>query len=264
MSPRTCNPRRLRIWPGLGLTVALLAVAVEAEAAPCPPVAGQTQPDDPWQSLNRPVYDFSMGLDRAVVGPIAHGYARAVPGPLRRRASAFISNLEEPGTAINDLAQAHPQRAGRTTVRFVLNSTVGLLGLFDVATGMGLPTHDADFGQTLGRWGVKPGPYIYVPIVGPQNLRDGIGRLVDIALDPVTAVVGGSRTTEGAARTGLTGAERRLAQDDSFRALEDATDPYAATRSGYSQRRVYIVQQATGVAPDLPDFDSAPSEPCDP
>lgn len=262
MTSRTRRPRRLWSCSGLGLAVALLAGAAPSQAAPCPPDAAQ--PYDPWQGFNRHIYAFSMGLDRAVVGPIAHGYKTVMPRPLRRRVSALIANLEEPGTAINDLAQAHPQRAGRTTVRFVINSTAGLLGLFDVATGMGLPSHDADFGQTLGRYGADPGPYLYVPIIGPANLRDGFGRLVDAVLDPVTLVIGGVTTTPGATRAGMTGVDRRLGQDTAFSALEDATDPYATTRSGYAQHRVNVVQQATGAAANLPDFDAPPSEPCDP
>ncbi len=251
-------------WPGLGLTVALLASASAAGAAPCLRDASQAQPYDPWQGLNRRVYAFSMRLDHAVVGPVAHGYMRATPRQLQDRVSAVVANLEEPGTAINDLLQIHPGRAGRTTVRFAINSTAGLLGLFDVAEGMGIPTHDADFGQTLGRYGAEPGPYLYVPVIGPLDVRDGIGRLVDVAIDPVTLVIGGWRTAPGAARTGGVGLERRIAQDSAFAALEDATDPYATARSGYTQHRIYVVQQATGAAADLPDFDTAPSETCEP
>jgi phospholipid-binding lipoprotein MlaA len=144
------------------------------------------------------------------------------------------------------------------TARFAINSTIGLLGLFDVAAKMNLPYHASDFGQTLGRYGAQPGPYLYVPIVGPSNFRDGLGRIVDAFTDPVSLLTGGVTTTLGATRFTATTVDARVGADSAFRALEDATDPYATTRSAYSQLRASVVRAATGDTQVLPDFEPAP------
>jgi phospholipid-binding lipoprotein MlaA len=249
----------------LAAPAAALAQPDNPSVAPAIPEAQSddlaTTPYDPWRGVNRPVFDFSMQLDRGVVAPIAHGYRRAAPSPVRRRISAVVENLGEPGTVLNDLAQGHPKRAGRATARFAINSTLGLLGLFDVATGMNIPFHDSDFGQTLGRYGVGPGPYVYVPVVGPSDLRDGLGRIVDIFTDPVSLFTGGVTTTLGATRFTATTLDTRLRADGAFRALRDATDPYATARSAYTQRRVSVVKAATGETETLPDFDAVPEAP---
>jgi phospholipid-binding lipoprotein MlaA len=236
-----------------------------------PPAIDQPQssdlaatPYDPWRKANRPVFDLSMQLDRGVIAPIAHGYRRVTPSPIRNRVNAVVENLGEPGTVLNDLAQGHPKRAGVATARFAINSTLGLLGLFDVAAGMNLPLHDSDFGQTLGRYGIGPGPYIYVPIVGPSDLRDGVGRIVDVFTDPVSLLTGGVTTTLGATRFTATTVDTRLRADGAFRALEDATDPYATARSAYTQRRASVVQAATGEMETLPDFDDPAAPPSQP
>ena len=217
-------------------------------------------PYDPLRRVNRPIFNFSMHVDRGIIAPIARGYRRVVPRPIRNRIGSALDNLGEPGTVLNDLAQGHPRRAGVATARFAINSTIGLLGLFDVAAKMNLPYHDSDFGQTLGRYGAQPGPYLYVPIVGPSNFRDGLGRIVDAFTDPVSLLTGGWTTTLGATRFAATTVDARVGADSAFRALRDATDPYATTRSAYSQRRAAYVQQATGEAGVLPDFEPAPAE----
>lgn len=252
---------------GFGLASALVATAATAQPA-APPVtappltaANTTLAYDPWQPVNRGLFAVGMGVDRAVVGPITHGYMRVAPMAVRNRVSAVVYNLGEPSTALEDLLQGHPKRAGRASLRFVVNSTVGLLGLFDVAHHWGLAGHEADFGQTLGRYGAQPGPYVYVPVVGPLNLRDGVGRVVDIVTDPVGALTGPITSTPGAIRTGVTALDQRAAGDAAFEALRDATDPYVTVRSAYSQYRAAIVDKATGETAPLPDFDVAPANP---
>jgi phospholipid-binding lipoprotein MlaA len=213
---------------------------------------------DPLHGVNRASYGVSMGLDRAVIGPVTHGYMAVTPKPVRNRVSSVIYNLGEPSTALNDILQGRPKRFGVTTTRFLINSTIGVLGLFDVASGMGLPSHEADFGQTFGRYGVKSGPYLYIPILGPSNFRDGVGRALDFATDPVGIVGGGYNTTFGATRLGATVLDTRAGADNAFRALDDATDPYATVRSAYGQHREAFVREATGKAQVLPDFDDMP------
>lgn len=214
--------------------------------------------NDPFMAFNRASHGFSMGLDRWVTGPIAHVYMAVAPDPVRDRVSAAVSNLGEPRTLLNDIAQGRPKRAGVTASRFVINSTAGMLGLFDVAAEVDLPHHRGDFGQTLGRYGVKPGAFIYVPVLGPVTVRDGAGRVVDIVTDPVTLVGGNFRTTFGAARLGAAFLDTRTRLDPQVRTLETATDPYATLRSAYLQRRAALVREATGEAQALPDFDDTP------
>jgi len=211
---------------------------------------------DPLQGFNRGSFGFSMGLDRAVLRPVAHGYMAVTPSPLRRRVSAVVYNLGEPSTTVNDILQGKPKRAGRSSARFLINSTIGVLGIWDVATGMGLKAHDADFGQTFGRYGVRPGPYLYVPVIGPSNFRDGVGRVLDFFTDPVGIVGGGYTTTFGAARLGVQTVDTRARADTAFRALDDATDPYVTARSAYGQYREAFIREATGEVQALPDFDN--------
>jgi phospholipid-binding lipoprotein MlaA len=223
------------------------------------PHAEPPTPYDPWRRVNRPIFNFSMHVDKGIIAPIARAYRRVLPAPVRHSVGSALDNLGEPGTALNDLAQGHPSRAGVATARFLINSTIGLLGLFDVAAKMNLPYHDSDFGQTLGRYGAQPGPYLYVPIVGPSNFRDGLGRIVDAFTDPVSLVTGGWTTTLGATRFGATTVDARVGADSAFRALDDATDPYATARSAYSQRRSAFIRESTGELDVLPDFEPEPT-----
>ncbi|MET3666189.1 VacJ family lipoprotein [Caulobacter sp. 1776] len=215
--------------------------------------------NDPFQAFNRASYGFSMGLDRWVTGPIAHAYMAVAPDPVRDRVSAAVNNLGEPRTLLNDIAQGRPKRAGVTASRFVINSIAGMLGLFDVATDLDLPQHRGDFGQTLGRYGVEPGAFLYIPVLGPLTVREGAGRVVDIVTDPVTLVGGNFRTPFGATRLGVTVVNKRASLDPQIAALEDAMDPYATVRSAYLQGRAALVREATGEVQALPDFDDAPS-----
>lgn len=265
-------------YVGLGLVSALLATAAVAQPAAMQSAPGQTaaaEPADPpgltaantpiaydpWQPVNRGLFAFGMGLDRAVIGPIAHGYVRVTPQVLRDRVSNVVFNLGEPSTAMEDLLQGHTGRAGRAGLRFVVNTTVGVLGLFDVANHWGVPSHESDFGQTLGRYGAQTGPYIYVPVIGPANLRDGLGRVVDVVTDPIGFVTGPITSTSGAIRTGATGIDTRVGADAAFNALKDATDPYVTARSAYTQHRAAVIDRATGETGALPDFEATPSPP---
>lgn len=269
-SRTSTNTPRLR-----ARTLALIAaggLAVSAAGAHAQNAAGESPPPlvaapaasaesvdtgyDPLQGFNRGSFGFSMGLDRAVLRPVAHGYMAVTPSPLRRRVSAVVYNLGEPSTTVNDILQGKPKRAGRSSARFLINSTIGVLGIWDVATGMGLKAHDADFGQTFGRYGVRPGPYLYVPVIGPSNFRDGVGRVLDFFTDPVGIVGGGYTTTFGATRLGVQTVDTRARADTAFRALDDATDPYVTARSAYGQYREAFIREATGEVQALPDFDN--------
>lgn len=242
-------------------TPAAAATPTDVPAAPAAEAVVVTPAYDPWQPVNRQMFAVGMGVDHAVLRPIAHGYVRVTPQGLRNRVSSMVYNLGEPSTALEDVLQGRPRRAGRASLRFVVNSTVGVLGMFDVAKHWGVAPHESDFGQTLALYGAKPGPYLYVPVVGPLNVRDGVGRVVDVVTDPVGFVTGPVTTTIGATRMGATALDQRVASDGAFNALDDALDPYATTRSAYTQYRAAIVAKATGEAQALPDFDMDPAQP---
>jgi phospholipid-binding lipoprotein MlaA len=251
---------RLRI-----VTLAFAGAIASGAGAQTAPSAGAAATDhlatqpvyDPFGPANRGSFKFSLALDRALIGPIAHGYMAVTPRFFQARVSAVIYNLGEPGTTLNDVLQVRPGRAARSGGRFVINSTLGLLGLFDVASGMGVAAHDADFGQTLGRYGLQAGPYLYVPVLGPMDVRDGFGRVVDFLTDPVSIAAGGNyKTTFNATRLGVTLLDTRVRTDGAFLALDDATDPYASARSAYTQHREAFVSETTGQVQALPDFDT--------
>ena len=249
-------------------SVLALATAARAEdqipavpAAPADTDNGVAAVKDPFEGFNRGSFKVGMGLDRVLFSPIAHGYMAVTPRVVRNRVSSAVYNLGEPNTVMNHLLQGRPKRAMRSTARFVVNSTVGVLGLFDVAAKMHLPPRGADFGQTLGVWGAGPGAYLYAPGMGPLNVRDGVGRALDIATDPVSIFVGGFSTDFGKARTGVTIVDLRAQTDPAFHALKDAADPYVTTRSAYAQYREAFIREATGETEDLPDFDAPPPAP---
>jgi phospholipid-binding lipoprotein MlaA len=145
--------------------------------------------NDPWEGMNRPIYRFNSYADRYVLNPAVSAYEFIFPRIVRKGVSNFFTNLDNIQTVINEILQAHPASALQTTGRFIVNSTVGLAGLFDPATPIGLPQHYEDFGQTLGRWGMGPGPYVVLPLYGPSFARDAVGKGVDAAtfsaLDPL-------------------------------------------------------------------------------
>jgi phospholipid-binding lipoprotein MlaA len=275
LSDQDQSPRRKAV--GRRFAAAGLAVAASLTAF-APAFAQEQAPDqaqaqigagttatveaanDPLEGLNRASFKLGMGLDHVLLAPIAHGYMAVTPRVVRNRVSSAVYNLGEPNTVMNMVLQGKPKRAMRSTTRFIVNSTVGVLGLFDVAARMHLPRRDSDFGQTLGKWGAKPGAYIYVPVMGPLNVRDGVGRVLDIVTDPVSIYVGGLDTDFGKARTAVTIVDLRAATDPAFTALKDASDPYVTTRSAYTQYREAFVREATGDAEVLPDFDAPPPE----
>lgn len=224
-------------------------------AGGAPPVAR-----DPWRRFNRPSFAFSGVLDRAVIGPVARIYKRITPSPIRRGLGNALANLREPSTAVNGVLQGRPKVSVKAAARFVTNSTVGVLGLFDVAGRGGLEREPADFGQTLGRYGVGPGPYLYVPVVGPTTLRDGLGAVVNLLGDPVSQATGGLSTDLALGRSLMRGLDARAEGDETLQTImTQSTDPYATIQSGYLQNRAAFVREATGAEEALPDFD--PVEP---
>ncbi len=248
------------------LSAALIAASPALAQTDHPPsvssVAPQTAPQvsDPWEKTNRGLYRFSMRVDHAAIAPVVHTYRNVFPMRLQTAVKHAIDNLDEPRIAANDVLQGHLKRAGSASLRFILNSTYGIAGFVDVASQSGIPRHESDFGQTLGRYGVGAGPYVFVPLVGPNNLRDGLGRIVDAVGDPVGWVAGGLNTTFGQVHDGVYVFQARVDIDDQLLGLDrDFTDPYATLRSAYGQNRAYKIEEARGLSPaaavdKLPDF----------
>ena len=212
----------------------------EAEAPTDDDFVEEIKPaSDPLEGFNRISFEVSMALDKALIRPAAMVYKTVVPKPLRDGVRNGLSNLGEPIVFVNDLLQGKPVRALRTLGRFLLNSTLGLGGLFDIAREkkFNLPHHANSFGNTLGFYGVGPGPYIYLPILGPTTLRD----LVDQAEGEATGAVVNNpvfRDEQGVALTIAGGLDQRVENDTALKALlEDAVDPYATFRETWLQDR---------------------------
>ena len=140
---------------------------------------------DPFEEFNRAVFGFNEALDAVIFLPLAKIYQFIFPKPIRDTFRNFMRNLNAPFVLANDILQGEGERAGHTLSRFLANSTLGVGGLFDVATGIGIPYHDEDFGQTLGVWGVGEGVYLVLPILGPSTVRDGLGKVGDAFINPL-------------------------------------------------------------------------------
>ena len=212
----------------------LLPVAAAALLAGCAGI-GPQQSSDPWEGLNRKTFAFNDALDKAVLKPVATGYQKVVPEFARTGVSNFYSNLEDVGTSLNNILQGKPKDGLLDAGRFVINTVFGVFGLWDVATPMGLEKHYEDFGQTLGVWGVQPGPYLVLPLFGPSTIRDGPAKFVDPSWYYRTAIdnntVYWSFWTLGIVNTraGLLKAEGVLD--------EAALDKYQFIRDAWLQRR---------------------------
>jgi phospholipid-binding lipoprotein MlaA len=231
--------RRLLFSLALGLCVA--ACATKPPASDPDALADYQQTNDPLEPTNRVFYAINNGLDTVILRPLALGYRAIVPEPVRNGVHNALSNLGTPVQLANDMLEGKPRRAGDTVMRFVINTTVGLLGFIDVATKWGYPNHDADFGMTLASWGVPEGPFLFLPVLGPSDPRDAVGFGVDIALDPFTWVGNprdGTITALNWTRFGLNAIDSRERVEDSLQQIKKtALDPYATFRSLYRQHR---------------------------
>jgi phospholipid-binding lipoprotein MlaA len=230
------------------------------------PPNSQRVPQDPWESWNRGVYRINDKVDRAIAAPVARTYVRIVPSPIRTGVSNFFSNLDTPTVMINDALQGKFLAAANDLGRFVLNSTVGLAGILDPATSAGLDRNDEDFGQTLGHWGVHPGPFVELPIFGPSDLRDAPGKVVDSYTNP-RQYIKNSYVKYGLYLPSLVNTRAHLLPLDET--LKRVYDPYAFVRDAYLQRRAYLVSDGKVteeplVDPGADDLDSDKPPPAPP
>jgi phospholipid-binding lipoprotein MlaA len=212
-----------------------LGVCAAAFAAGCASDPAYRNPSDPWESLNRVVFQFNDDFDTAFMKPIAKGYQAITPVPVDRGITNFFQNLADVRNSINSALQFKMTHAVTGVGRIVVNSTVGGLGFVDVASNLNMPKFNEDFGQTLGSWRVSPGPYVVLPFLGPSTVRDTVGLVADWYTDPLTYLHDGE-VAWGA--KGLRVIDRRADLLAASRVLEQAAlDPYSFVRDAYLQRR---------------------------
>jgi phospholipid-binding lipoprotein MlaA len=200
------------------------------------------------------VYRINDSVDRAVVKPVARTYVRVVPAPARTGVRNFFANLHTTTVMVNDALQGKFGAAANDLGRFVVNTTVGIGGLLDPATQMGLDKNDEDFGQTLGHWGLHPGPFVELPVLGPSDVRDGLGKGVDVFTGP-THYISNNWVSYGLYGVGALDTRANLLSLDET--LQKVFDPYAFIRDAYLQRRAYLVSdgQVTEESPLDPGAD---------
>lgn len=234
--------------------LAALTVALSLGALGGCATTGPANPRDPWEPFNREIQGFNDNLDRVLLKPVATAYVNTVPPLIRTGVSNFFNNVSDAWSAVNSLLQGRLQDAEENLARFHVNTMFGLLGIFDVASDLNIERHREDFGQTLGRWGVPPGPYLVLPVLGPSTLRDGLALTVDRRYDLVRQI------HDPDTRTVLTGVrlvDRRANLLNTVNVLEGAAiDRYAFTRDAYLQhRRAEILngEEDQEIPPPLPD-----------
>ncbi len=227
MKPWGDPARRMRRGARVVIAVVLTAGVAWADA--------DADAGDPWETMNRGIFRFNEGADRWVIEPIAKGVDFVMPDPVERAIRKFFVNSMIPIHFLNGLLQFKPLAAFEDLARFVVNTTIGVAGFFDPASHFRLEEHQEDFGQTLGVWGVPPGPYLVLPLLGPSNPRDTVGLIADSAalVYPyfvpfyVSASIGGGRQLN----------RRSLALDEIAAQREEALDYYVAVRNAYTSYR---------------------------
>jgi len=218
----------------------------------CATTNGPTSDKDPWEGFNRGVYAFNKTVDETLAKPIATGYKNLLPSPVDKGVTNFFSNLDDVVVLANDLLQFKFEQALSDGSRVVWNTTAGLIGFIDVATHMDLPKHTQDFGLTLAHWGVGPGPFLMLPVLGPSTVRDTVGLVPDWFLfDPIN--YSGSSFNQRLALLGIKFIDKRADLLGASTILETAAlDEYSFLRDAYLQRRRYLLY---GGSPPEDEFD---------
>ncbi|HEY8120507.1 MAG TPA: VacJ family lipoprotein [Myxococcota bacterium] len=229
------------------LRVALLLAGVIALGA-CSTANGP----DPWRETNEKIFRINEGFDKALLAPVATGWDKVTPGMLQMMIGNFFDNLTVPRTFVNDLLQGKPLAATHDLGRLVLNTVVGLGGLVDVSSELGIPRHDEDFGQTFGRWGAGPGPYVILPLAGPYSVRDAASAPLDIVTNPTTWV-----NVFGVSVVRVVNVRAQYLEEIA-QARADAVDYYVFVRDAYLSSRERAVRDgaaAPAADDDLYDLD---------
>jgi phospholipid-binding lipoprotein MlaA len=234
--------------------ISALAVSLMLGACGTPSPESLAQ-NDPWEKTNRDIFDFDVRMDHAVARPIAKGYRAALPEPVRDGIHNALSNLNSPVVLANDVLQGDGDKAANTAGRIVINSTVGIGGLIDVASRIGIPGHENDFGVTLGKNGIAEGSYLVLPFAGPMPPRDLLGVAVDQAFDPLTYVRFHGKDTWMVVRFGVSIVDSRTSQLDAIEAIERSSiDFYATSRNLYRQSRNAKINEGKAGTDDLPNL----------
>ncbi|MDQ6684992.1 MAG: VacJ family lipoprotein [Pseudomonadota bacterium] len=238
----------VRGWPLLALLLALASLAGCATTRAMPVCDDAAA--DPFEPVNRRVFAFDLTLDRVLIKPAAEAYRAVLPEVVRERIHSMLDNLKEPLIFANDVLQGRGDAAAITGKRFVVNSTLGLAGLFDRASGFGLAKQSGDFGQTLYAWGVDDGPYLVLPLFGPSNLRDTVGLGVEFYASPTGQIGSSGVRHDVSLSTGIAdGLDLRSRNIETLEELEkNSLDFYAYLRSVTRQNRRAILLAATGQA----------------
>jgi len=214
-----------------------MLVAVTASGCTSIPES-QSVEHDPWESMNRGLYGFNEAVDKISFKPLAKGYVKVFPAPVRRSVTNFSRNLLTPGSVINNFLQGKPARGFQEFSRFFINSTIGIGGLFDVAAHSGAEAHLEDFGQTAAVWGIPSGPYVMLPIFGPRTVRDAFTLPLDIAVDPLRQV---NDDTVRISLWVLRAIDLRARLLPLEGLLEDSADRYVTVRESYLQNREFEI-----------------------
>lgn len=223
------------------LVLAVVATAMLAGCASTPRDPEARAPYDPFEPLNRQVFAFNQAADRMVLRPIAQGYDKITPRPVKSGVDNFFDNLTTPIWALNHLLQGSFAEAGRQMGRFLLNSTGGILGLFDVAGKGGIEEKRAQFDQTFGKWGAPPGPYLMLPLLGPSSVRGGVGIYARFQTDIVWNYLDDRRSIRDKLLVlEIVDTRRRLLPLD--RMIQQAPDPYIFIREAYRQRSEFAIR----------------------
>lgn len=204
---------------------------------------------DPWEPMNRPLFAFNRGLDKATTKPLAKGYEKVLPQPVRTGISNFFRNLRTPASSINNFLQGKPKRGFSELGRFVFNSTLGVGGIFDIATAGGIESYKEDFGQTAAVWGVPDGPYVMIPLLGPSTLRDGLLFPLSLITDPLYHYDNTSVRDKLVVLRVIETRARLLPLEST---LEESKDPYLTLRESYLQNREFEIYD--GEPPEDDEF----------
>lgn len=230
---------------------ALLGLFVLAGTG-CVSIPGEPDPNDPWEPFNRSMYDFNDGIDKGIVAPIADVYLKLPPGG-RGAIHNFFVNLGYPTTIINQFLQGKFERGMEDTMRFVFNTTFGLLGFIDLAGPVGFARHDEDFGQTFAVWGLPPGNFLTLPILGPQTVRSTVGWPLDFVSKPLRWI---DTPGEFWFLVGLNVVDTRARLAPAIRLRDEtAFDPYIFTREAFLQQRLNLIHDGNPPVQDLEDLD---------
>jgi phospholipid-binding lipoprotein MlaA len=249
LSAQAPSARRMLAIPALAMTLVMAACAT----------APNQDPHDPFQPYNRGMDTVNRDLDHAVLRPVATAYQKTVPDPVRTVVSNVFGNISDVWSAVNSALQLKLGNAGENAGRFVINTTMGFGGMFDIAERMNLERHREDFGRTLGRWGVPPGPYVVLPLLGPSSVRDALALPLDFIGDPLLWVSPPFDAFALATGRAVDRREDALALDP---VLDEALDPYLFLRDAYIQRRQSQAGR-TGSAPLRPPEDAGAADASD-